>query len=158
MDEGGQDAGILANYSNTRFYLLDVCNNTFRVCNFSGSWNAARVITDSFTFNVFTTVVATIKPNLITLKVGNKTQKQLSYAEGTTTISSFGLYTRMTNNGRPSSYSKVLIKWMKIYKDNVLVRDYIPVRVGLVGYMYDKVSGELFGNEGTGKFILGPDI
>jgi hypothetical protein len=33
----------------------------------------------------------------------------------------------------------------------------IPVRVGNVGYMYDKVSGKLFGNEGTGNFILGPD-
>jgi hypothetical protein len=35
--------------------------------------------------------------------------------------------------------------------------DLIPVRVGNVGYMYDKVSGKLFGNAGTGKFILGPD-
>jgi len=34
----------------------------------------------------------------------------------------------------------------------------IPVRVGQVGYMYDKVSGQLFGNAGTGDFVLGPDI
>ena len=33
----------------------------------------------------------------------------------------------------------------------------IPVRVGTTGYMYDKVSGQLFGNSGTGDFILGPD-
>lgn len=33
----------------------------------------------------------------------------------------------------------------------------IPVRVGTVGYLYDKVSGQLFGNSGTGDFILGPD-
>ena len=36
--------------------------------------------------------------------------------------------------------------------------DLIPVRVGQVGYMYDRVSGQLFGNAGTGNFILGPDI
>lgn len=36
--------------------------------------------------------------------------------------------------------------------------DLIPVRVGRVGYMFDRVSGELFGNAGTGAFILGPDI
>lgn len=36
--------------------------------------------------------------------------------------------------------------------------DLIPVRVGQVGYMYDRVSGQLFGNEGTGAFILGPDV
>ena len=35
--------------------------------------------------------------------------------------------------------------------------DLIPVRVGQVGYMYDKVSGQLFGNVGTGDFGLGPD-
>jgi hypothetical protein len=38
-----------------------------------------------------------------------------------------------------------------------LVRDFIPVRVGNVGYMYDKISGKLFENQGTGNFILGPD-
>jgi hypothetical protein len=39
--------------------------------------------------------------------------------------------------------------------ENVI--DFIPVRIGNVGYMYDKVSGKLFGNTGTGNFILGPD-
>ena len=42
--------------------------------------------------------------------------------------------------------------------DGVLVRDFIPVRVGQVGYMYDRVSGQLFGNAGTGAFIVGPDV
>ena len=46
----------------------------------------------------------------------------------------------------------------KIYLNNVLVRDFIPVRVGQVGYLYDKVSGQLFGNLGTDSFILGPDL
>ncbi|MCQ2299966.1 MAG: hypothetical protein MJZ81_07585 [Bacteroidales bacterium] len=35
--------------------------------------------------------------------------------------------------------------------------DLIPVRKGSVGYMYDRVSGKLFGNAGTGSFIVGPD-
>jgi hypothetical protein len=26
-----------------------------------------------------------------------------------------------------------------------------------MGYMYDKISGKLFENKGTGNFILGPD-
>ena len=38
------------------------------------------------------------------------------------------------------------------------IYDMIPVRVGQKGYMYDKISGELFGNAGTGDFILGPDV
>lgn len=35
--------------------------------------------------------------------------------------------------------------------------DLIPVRVGQTGYMYDRVSKQLFGNDGTGSFILGQD-
>lgn len=36
--------------------------------------------------------------------------------------------------------------------------DLIPVRKGTVGYMYDKISGTLYGNNGSGSFTLGPDI
>lgn len=46
----------------------------------------------------------------------------------------------------------------KIYLNGVLVRDYIPVRKDGVGYMYDRVSDELFGNQGTGAFAYGDDI
>jgi len=46
----------------------------------------------------------------------------------------------------------------KMSKNGSVVLDLIPVRVGQVGYMYDKVSGQLFGNQGTGNFILGNDI
>lgn len=48
--------------------------------------------------------------------------------------------------------------WFKIEDENgVTLIDLIPVRVGTTGYMYDKVSGQLFGNIGTGDFVLGPD-
>jgi len=43
-------------------------------------------------------------------------------------------------------------------RGSVAVHDLIPVRVGTVGYMYDRVSGHLYGNSGTGDFIVGPDI
>ena len=38
-----------------------------------------------------------------------------------------------------------------------LMQDLIPVRKNGVGYMYDKVSGQLLGNSGTGDFVIGPD-
>lgn len=47
---------------------------------------------------------------------------------------------------------------VELLRNGVKLRDLIPVRVGEVGYMYDQVSGELFGNAGSGSFILGPDI
>lgn len=54
--------------------------------------------------------------------------------------------------------NKVRFYYFKIYNNGVLVRDMIPVRVGQTGYMYDRVSKQLFGNSGTGDFILGPDV
>jgi hypothetical protein len=48
-----------------------------------------------------------------------------------------------------------------LYHGGALARDYIPVRVGsgagAVGYLFDRVSGQLFGNAGTGDFTIGPD-
>ena len=47
----------------------------------------------------------------------------------------------------------------KIYNaSGVLVRNFVPVRVGSVGYLYDNVSKSLFGNVGTEAFVYGPDI
>lgn len=45
----------------------------------------------------------------------------------------------------------------KFYKDGGVAADFIPVRKGSVGYLYDRVSGRLFGNAGTGAFVAGPD-
>ena len=42
-------------------------------------------------------------------------------------------------------------------KSGVVVIDAIPVRVGSAGYMFDRVSGILFGNASIGAFLLGPD-
>lgn len=50
------------------------------------------------------------------------------------------------------------IYYFKIKDATTLARDFIPVRVGQVGYMYDRVSKTLFGNAGTGDFTLGPDV
>lgn len=59
--------------------------------------------------------------------------------------------------GSINACAKAKIFSCKIYKDS-LIHDFIPVRVGQVGYMYDRVSGQLFGNIGTGDFALGPDV
>ena len=55
-------------------------------------------------------------------------------------------------------YGKLRLYSSIIYDDGVLVRDLIPVRCGTVGYMFDRVSGHLFGNAGTGDFIFGADV
>lgn len=53
--------------------------------------------------------------------------------------------------------SKNAIKRCVIKDSGITLIDCKSVRVGNVGYMYDKVSGQLFANAGRGAFILGPD-
>jgi hypothetical protein len=66
----------------------------------------------------------------------------------------------INGSGTPATYYFVgRIYSCKLWDANgVLVRDFIPVRKGTVGYLYDRVSGKLFGNAGTGDFVLGPDV
>lgn len=61
------------------------------------------------------------------------------------------------NNAAASFFTNQKQSDVTIMKNGIIVRNLIPVRVGNVGYMYDKVSGQLFGNGGTGNFILGAD-
>lgn len=44
------------------------------------------------------------------------------------------------------------------YSNGIKVMDLIPVKNNNVGYMYDKVSGQLFGNAGSGAFTYGNDV
>lgn len=39
-----------------------------------------------------------------------------------------------------------------------IIRHFVPVRVGSVGYMYDDLNGVLYSNNGTGSFTYGNDI
>jgi len=47
---------------------------------------------------------------------------------------------------------------IRIYYAQIGELDLLPVRIGNEGFMLDTVSGELFANQGTGSFILGPDV
>ena len=64
----------------------------------------------------------------------------------------------MNNGGSLAGSSTCKIGTTFIY-DGTTMMYLIPVRVGQVGYMYDKISGQLFGNaNSTGAFTLGPDV
>lgn len=62
------------------------------------------------------------------------------------------------DNAAAQFFVKQKLKAAIIKKNGKVVKDFIPVRVGAVGYLYDRVSGELFGNAGTGSFTLGADV
>ena len=68
------------------------------------------------------------------------------------------MYLLAVNDIHGASYqNKVHLYSFSIEKSGEKIIDLIPVRKRSIGYMYDRVSGQLFGNQGTGDFIIGPD-
>ena len=53
--------------------------------------------------------------------------------------------------------ARTRIMKFEVIRNGEKVADIIAVRKDGVGYMYDRVSGKLFGNAGTGAFVIGPD-
>jgi hypothetical protein len=116
-----------------------------------------------------------------TVRINNGAEAIGSNGDAQFTVSANGIYEIETNGrevtfngvtktGRVASSSLNTAKmqmmsdafkgrcyYFKLRDGNTLLLDCIPVRVGNVGYMFDKVSGKLFGNAGTGNLILGPD-
>lgn len=97
-----------------------------------------------------------VKRNSITINGTSYSPSNL--ASGTANNNNIALFNRSVTNPNTTRNIGLRIYSCQIRDNGVLVRDFIPVRVGQVGYMYDKVSGELFGNAGTGSFTLGPDV
>lgn len=86
--------------------------------------------------------------------------------------------TVLSSQDRISIFSPETIKLFRCYSNGTLVNingtgsmriyycnitnsvksmQLIPVRVGQVGYLYDKINRKFFANKGTEDFILGPD-
>lgn len=62
-----------------------------------------------------------------------------------------------TNSSGGSRFSNGTIYSCKIYDNGVLIRDYIPVRVGTEGCLYDKIEDKLYKSASSGLFTAGPD-
>lgn len=74
--------------------------------------------------------------------------------------SDYNIFIFTQNNGGAiqSGWSAyVEIESFKIWENNDIVRDYIPVRIGQVGYLYDKVTKKLFGDVREIGFSIGRD-
>ena len=65
----------------------------------------------------------------------------------------------ISNAWKPNEFADFRLYSLRFSNStNGLLRDFIPVRVGSTGYLYDNVTQTLFGSENDGQFILGPDI
>ena len=71
----------------------------------------------------------------------------------------FKLFQRVLSNSNIQSPSDNKLYASQFVKDGVLVRDYIPVRVGNTGCLYDKVTNALFYNANPNgiPFLFGND-
>jgi len=110
------------------------------------------IINISIDFNNLTTVITSKNNNNLSGTITNSL---------TNTKPSLNLYLFSMNNGGTSAYqSKIKIYHATFYNLNgTLVRDFIPVLDwDYVPCLYDKVSGQLFYNQGTGDFSYGREI
>lgn len=85
-------------------------------------------------------------------------QTDLAVSLGYSGKPSIALFGQRTAQGGISRPAKMRLYSFAI-KDSTgaFVRDFHPVRKNGVGYLFDKVSGQLFGNQGTGAFLYGQD-
>lgn len=143
---------------NTRYYLLNYNSSAGYVCTKS-SWPCAAKKPNYFSTNTHI-IKSKITQDKVSIEVDGS---YVEYADKgglfspDKTLPLFGAKVNSTTiNARSNVGTRCY--YAKFISNGQVVGDFIPVRVGNVGYMYDKVSGKLFGNLGAGNFILGPDI
>lgn len=122
---------------------------------FDNDYYGTRVKVIDFSYNTWYEIDK--NKNSCTIN-GTTVSNTQSTSVGTQTILLNG-YTN--NDGSKVVYQKGNVKWKfcKIYKNDVLVRSFIPVRdENNVGYMFDEVTGQLFSNASSGSFVIGNDL
>ena len=132
-----------------RFHMVAVAN-----------WNSNKFHAGCGTNVIYTTTADTASHTFELYGNGTFVQDGTSYSIGSSVgiiSDTMPLFARLWDGSYQYS-NGVRIHSFKWYESETLVLDLIPVRVGQVGYMYDKVSGQLLGNSGTGDFVLGGDI
>lgn len=157
------DAAFMESYSSSRAALVGAGNGgsapSNRICAQYGEWTWWN---GPFWYRSYVSVVAgefhqcTFGKNGFYID-GDIKDAHLSFSDVTGTSFLFGYNDQQTQS--PAGLVSARVRNYRFYAStNILVRDLIPVRVGNVGYMYDRVTRKLFGNMGSGSFILGPDV
>ena len=124
-------------YSNVRSLTTTSLSSTGYVAN---GWNQAW---------------GRVSGNMMYFKLNSEEEVSIEFVEGNATTRTVVLFGQSLNGTKGVSK----ISRAQFMKNGILVRDFIPVRVGTVGYMYDNVTKQLFGNAYTsGSFVLGNDI
>lgn len=170
------DTGVLMNTLTDEMRLEYLITNKTNFCGVAGARLGAssRSVTVSYNGNIasidctnsdYNNSRALIKNNEINIRY--LTISSITYraiCQGTTVLDANNIYSDVfTSNSIYVFAVNGIVNKASIRLYNFTIRsntakiDLIPVRKNGIGYMYDKVSGQLFGNQGTGQFIIGPD-
>ena len=84
----------------------------------------------------------------------------LTHALNIANLQKLTLFAGNINSGQYviNAYAKMQISEASLEIGGVMAFNFVPVRDGTTGYMYDLVSDTAKGNEGTGDFVVGPDL
>lgn len=157
MAQATSPFGVRIAYQQNQYVLFCPVNRTNSVYFCYGN------LSPSYTqqINLNQKYVCNINKNIWTLSSNNSTLITNTFATAqSTNLSNLHLWLFKFNNNNimPGGDDKLKIYKCTIKENDVLIHDLISVRIGNSGYMYDKTSGRLFGNSGTGEFTLGPDV
>ena len=137
---------------NNLYYFVGVSNNKY----YSGcgsNWQKSEGVPDLNSHEL----KLVIENNTVKYYLDNNIIDTYSFKWGfSSDLNKFGLFYCINYNG--PTLNKQRKSYAKLTLGNQIIFECIPVRVEQVGYMYDKISKQLFGNSGTGNFVLGPDI
>ena len=102
-------------------------------------------------------VTSVLKSGTQTLTVNGSTFS--GTVSGTSNGKNYWLF-GMNRNGSLNQGSALIMYSTKLYKDGVMVRDFVPARRNSDNElgMYDTVSGQFFTNAGTGDFVAGNPV
>ena len=140
--------------SSSRLWLAYSFGNTW----YRGYGNNQSSTGYEANINVITSIETILAQNSISWYVDGAFAYSILYSNvGFSSRVNVFMFAMSTGNGA-NYYAIGRIYCCKIYLHGELVRDFYPVRKHGVGYMYDNVTGELFGNQGVGSFIIGPDV
>ena len=145
--------------------FVDIFEKTTREGGTQNLWYLTLAHNNRMHFNVNTTyqdfiVNSSIRNTLVDVNVFSNTvllRWNNTSASRTVSTPATGKGTIRLFNVRRDRADGVRMYYFRL-PDGSIIRDMIPVRKGNIGYMYDKVSGRIFGNANTtGYAIIGPD-
>lgn len=121
--------------------------------------NTAVETTKTFYANTDYVIDSTMNNGSQIVKVNNETISTGTLSGTFTSTRNIFLYAICSTNDAADVYGSLKIYYLKIYDNDTLVRDFIPVLDwNMKPCLFDKVTEQLFYNQGTGDFVAGREI